>query len=96
MDPKYDAEIEYLRMLSSAKIVANSYFLNGRAMRRLPLNTKSTDDSILSLAWLSSDGTSLLVPITAPKRYGNFKVKMILDMSKYGFEGEEYDKFTVT
>jgi len=38
MSSKYDAEIEYLRMLSSAKKVANSYFINGRAMRRLPLN----------------------------------------------------------
>jgi len=37
MDEKYDMEIEYLRKLSKAKRVANSYFLNGRSMRQLPL-----------------------------------------------------------
>lgn len=37
MDTKHDPEILYLRKLSSAKKVANEYFLHGRVTRQLPL-----------------------------------------------------------
>jgi len=37
MDTKHDPEILYLRKLSSAKKIANEYFLHGRVTRQLPL-----------------------------------------------------------
>lgn len=95
MSPRYDQEIDYLQRLSSAKKVANPYFLNGRAMRRLPFLNTTNSDAIQSLAWLSSNETSLLVPITASKRYGNYKIQMTLDMTQYGFEGKSESMFDV-
>ena len=35
-DPKYEAELNYLRRLSLAKITANDYFYHGAVMRDLP------------------------------------------------------------
>jgi len=42
MDARYDAEITYLRSLSSAKLDAQSWFNHGRVMRPLELNVKIT------------------------------------------------------
>lgn len=68
MDAKYDQEISYLRRLASAKKAANQYFLHGRVMRMLPTQTHLPKETVLSFPWLSRDGSSLLVPITAVKR----------------------------
>lgn len=90
MSPRYDAEIEYLNKLSQAKTAALKYFVHGSASRQLPrLTTGVAHDSILSVPWISADGTSLLVPITSVKRFGSFKISITFDIGKYGFAGKE-------
>ena len=42
MDPKYDAEILYLKRLSSAKAIASDYFNHGFALRNLDLIINGT------------------------------------------------------
>ena len=90
MDAKYDPEIQYLRRLASAKKTANQYFLHGRVMRQLPTQNHLPKETVVSFPWLSRDGSSLLVPITAVKRGGpkqdkcHFNVE--IDLYKYGFD----------
>ena len=50
----------------------------------------------MSTPWISSDGSSLLVPITAVKRFGNLKISLNFDIGQYGFAGKESNQFTVT
>ena len=69
-NPKDDHELAYLRKLSFAKKAANNYFLHGRAMRELPAQPHLPPRSMISTAWLSKDGSSLLIPITSPKKDG--------------------------
>ena len=91
--PAYDAEIEYIQKINQAKRVANSYFVHGRVMRELPHQTHLPPDSLASMPWLSADGSSLIIPLTAVKSEGKYNVKMTLDLSKYGFDNKESDKY---
>ena len=84
-DSKSDPQLVYLRRLSQAKKVANNYFLHGRVMRDLPDQSHLPSKSILSMAWLSKDGSSLLIPITTPKSTGTYDIDMTIDLKKYGF-----------
>jgi len=93
LEPAYDAEIEYIQKINQAKRVANSYFVHGRVMRELPHQTHLPPDSVASMPWLSADGSSLIIPITAVKSEGKYNVKMTLDLSKYGFDNKESDKY---
>lgn len=56
MDPKYDQEIAYLQILSSAKTVAKEYFNHGRPMRNLLTTNYLPDQSVMAHPWLSDDG----------------------------------------
>jgi len=56
-------------------------------MRDLPHQPHLPPDSVTSLAWLSKDGFSLLIPITAVKREGEYNIKMNIDIGQYGIEG---------
>merc|ERR1711998_400942 len=49
-------------------------------MRDLPDQPHLPPNSLLSMAWLSKDGSSLLIPMTAPKQTGTMDVEMILDL----------------
>ena len=88
MDPKHEPEVKYLRRLSKAKrTAANDYFNHGVVMRDLPHQPHLPPDSVVSLAWLSKDGFSLLIPITAVKREGEYNIKMKINIGRYGIEG---------
>lgn len=50
---------------------------------------------MVSLAWLSKDGYSLLIPITAVKAKGEYNVKFDLDISRYGMSSLGQKFFTV-
>lgn len=95
LDPKFEPEIQYLRRLSSAKKVANEYFLHGRAMRDIPLQSHLPNESVVSQPWLSRDGSRLLIPITTVKREGKFDIRMKLEIEKYGFEKSNHKFFNV-
>ena len=56
-------------------------------MRDLPHQPHLLPDSVVSLAWLSKDGFSLLIPITAVKREGEYKIKIKIDIGRFGIEG---------
>lgn len=59
-------------------------------MRSLPTQSQLPKETILSFPWLSRDGSSLLVPITAVKRGGpkqdKYHFSVEIDMYKYGFD----------
>lgn len=46
MDPKYDAEILYLRRLSEAKLVAAEWFNHGRTMRPVDFDVNASSDAV--------------------------------------------------
>ena len=93
LDPSYDDVVHYIQKINSAKRVANSYFINGRVMRELPHQTHLPPESVISMPWLSADGSSLIIPILTVHSEGKYNVKMTLDLSKYGFDNKESDKF---
>ena len=95
MDTKHDPEIHYLRKLSSAKKVVNEYFLHGRVTRQLPLQSHLPPQSVQSIAWLSRDSNSMLVPITTVNRDGEYQIDMTLDLAKYGLLGDNKNLYNV-
>ena len=95
MDPKHDPEILYLRKLSQAKKVANEYFLHGRATKPVPEQSHLPLNSVSSVAWLSRNEDSMLVPITTVNREGQYNIDMTFDLTKYGLLGDSKGLFTV-
>lgn len=95
MDSKHDPEILYLRKLSSAKRIANEYFLHGRVTRPLPLQSHLPPKSVQSIPWLSRDGYSMLVPITTVNRDGEFLIDMTIDLRNYGIQGDSKNFYGV-
>lgn len=91
-DDKNDPALVYLRRLSKAKKTINHYFLHGRAMRDLPDQPHLPSRSMLSQAWLSKDGSSLLIPLTSPKKTGSYDVDMTLNLKQYGFDATDASK----
>jgi hypothetical protein len=86
-----------LRKLSFAKLAANKYFLHGRVQRDLPDQQHLPSKSMISMAWLSKDKTSLMLPITTPRKEGTIDVDMTLDLRRYGFNDKDAsNKFSVT
>jgi len=93
LDHSNDDLVLYIQKINSAKRVANSYFVHGRVMRELPHQTHLPPASVISMPWLSADGSSLIIPILTVHNEGKYNVKMTLDLSKYGFDNKESDKF---